>query len=206
MASSVHDRAGGAVGNARLTGSTGVVLFFMLAAEGVTVVFIRPLLSTHVFIGSMLIPPVALKLSSTGYRFVRYYTGDPPYRAAGPPAPLLRAIGPLTVVTSIAVLASGVALVAVGPDQDHVLLPIHKASFVIWFAAMTVHVLGHLLRAPKLALADLRRAPSSEGRDVAGTAWRRSMIVASLIVGVAVGAYAVSQIGPWYNQVSGPSQ
>ena len=38
------------------------LLLFLLAAEGVTVPFVRPLLSPHVFIGAMLIPPVALKL------------------------------------------------------------------------------------------------------------------------------------------------
>ena len=175
---------------------------FLLAAEGVTVPFVKPLLSAHVFIGAMLVPPVALKLVSTGYRFARYYTGDPRYRAAGPSAPLLRADGPVVVTTSVALLASGIALVAVGPGQAHALLAIHKASFVVWFAAMTVHVIGHLLRAPALALADLRRSPSSDGRDVAGTALRHWLIVASLVAGIAIGAYAVSQIGSWYSRDS----
>ena len=35
-------------------------------------------------IGMVLIPPVALKLGSTGYRFARYYLGSPVYRAKGP--------------------------------------------------------------------------------------------------------------------------
>jgi hypothetical protein len=193
-----NSRTGGAVGNARLTGSTGVALFFLLAVEGVTVPFVRPLLSFHVFIGAMLLPPVALKLGSTGYRFVRYYTGDARYGALGPPAPLLRIMAPLVVITSVAVLVSGVALLLVGPGHGQ-LLTIHKLSFIVWFVAMTVHVLGHLLRAPQLAWADLRRAPSADGRQIGGVGWRRSLVVGSLIAGLAVGGYAVSQTGPWHH-------
>ncbi len=69
-------RSGGVEGNDRLTAASGGLLFLLLAAEGVTILFIRPLLSAHVFIGMLLIPPVALKLGSTGWRFLRYYTGD----------------------------------------------------------------------------------------------------------------------------------
>jgi hypothetical protein len=65
---------GGADGNARLTGTVGVVLIALLAVEGVTILFIRPLISMHVFVGLLLVPPVALKLASTGWRFARYYT------------------------------------------------------------------------------------------------------------------------------------
>jgi hypothetical protein len=57
---------GGTEGNARLTASTGVVLLVLLAVEGVTILAIRPLLSLHVFIGLMLIPPVVLKRATTG--------------------------------------------------------------------------------------------------------------------------------------------
>ena len=66
-------------GNTRLTATTAVVLLVLLAGEGVTILSIRPLLSAHIVIGLLLIPPVALKLASVGYRFVRYYTGDAAY-------------------------------------------------------------------------------------------------------------------------------
>jgi hypothetical protein len=65
---------GGTEGNARLTGLTGVVLLILLSVEGVTLVDLRRLLSVHVFVGLLLILPIALKLASTGYRLVRYYT------------------------------------------------------------------------------------------------------------------------------------
>lgn len=77
--------ADGVEANARLTGSTAAVLFVLLAAEGVTILRVRPLLSWHVFIGMLLVPPVALKIGTTSYRFVRYYRGSPAYRRKGPP-------------------------------------------------------------------------------------------------------------------------
>jgi len=70
----------GVEGNELLTAGSGAVLLLLLLAEGVTILFIRPLLSEHVFIGMLLIPPVALKLGSTGWRFSRYYLGAREYR------------------------------------------------------------------------------------------------------------------------------
>ncbi len=67
----VGTRTGGVAGNARLTGAVAVALLVLLAAEGVTIPFIGKWLGPHIFIGLMLIPPVALKLGSTGYRFAR---------------------------------------------------------------------------------------------------------------------------------------
>ena len=46
---------------------------------GITVISVKRLLPEHFFLGLLLIPPLALKTASTGYRFVRYYSGDPRY-------------------------------------------------------------------------------------------------------------------------------
>src|SRR6516164_3578640 len=70
--------------NARLTGATAAVLLVLLAAEGATVLSVRSLLTLHVFIGMLLVPPVLVKIGSTGWRFVRYYRGSPAYRRKGP--------------------------------------------------------------------------------------------------------------------------
>src|SRR5258708_33025425 len=97
---------------------TGAVLRVLPAAEGVTILRIHQLLTVHFFIGMLLIGPVLLKMGSTGYRFVRYYTGSPEYVRKGPPAILLRLLGPVVMVTSIGVIGSGVALALAGPGSS----------------------------------------------------------------------------------------
>ena len=71
--------------NARLTSGTAVVLLVPLAAEGITILRIRGLISVHVFIGMLLVPPVLVKTCSTVYRFARYYLGAPGFRRKGSP-------------------------------------------------------------------------------------------------------------------------
>jgi len=146
-------RSGGTAGNERLTAATATVLFLLLAVEGVTILFLRPLLSLHVFVGMLLIPPVVLKLASTGYRFLRYYSGSPSYQSKGAPHPLLRLLAPLVVLSTAALFASGVDMILAGPPAGFV-VGIHKASFVVWIAATGVHVLAHLRRVPQLTLGD----------------------------------------------------
>src|SRR5205085_152494 len=62
-----------------------VVLIVLLAALGVTILSIGPLIWWHVLLGMLVIPPVLLKLGSAGWRFARYYTGSPEYVRRGPP-------------------------------------------------------------------------------------------------------------------------
>ena len=137
---------GGTEGNERLTVLTGLLLIVLLAALGITIVRIGQLLWLHLFLGLLLIGPVALKLASTGYRFVRYYTANPRYHAKGPPAPALRIMAPLVVLLTVVVFASGVVLLFVGPGssaRSSVFL-IHKASFIAWLGLTAFHILGHL--------------------------------------------------------------
>jgi hypothetical protein len=51
-----------------LTAAVAAVLIVLLAVEGATIPWTRPLLTVHVFVGMLLLGPVALKLASTGYR------------------------------------------------------------------------------------------------------------------------------------------
>src|ERR1700759_5675033 len=88
-------RLGGPAGNEILTKATAAVLVALLVAEGVTVIHMSGLVSAHMLIGFALLPPVALKLGSTGYRFARYYTGSRPYRDKGPPRLGLRLLAPV---------------------------------------------------------------------------------------------------------------
>lgn len=135
---------GGTDGNEVLTTTTGVVLILLLAALGVTILLIGQLLGPHMFIGFLLLGPLALKLLSTGYRFTRYYTGDATYREKGPPWAPLRLLAPGVVFFTVAVFATGVALLAVGPVNRNPWLTLHKATFILWLGFTALHVLGHL--------------------------------------------------------------
>ena len=100
----------GAEGNALLTSMTAVALLVLLALEGVTNLRIRPLISAHRFVGLPLVPPVALKLASTGRRFVSYYAARPEYVAKVPRRIVQRAVvAPLVEVSTI-VLSAAVAV------------------------------------------------------------------------------------------------
>ena len=180
--------------NARLTASNAVVLLALLAAEGVTILRVRALLTPHVFIGMVLIPPVLLKVASTGWRFARYYRGAPAYQLKGPPLLLLRLLGPVVVILTVVLLASGVGLFLVGRSWLPLLLKVHKASFVLWFGAMTIHVLGHLGEVFRLAPRDwLTRTR----RDVSGAGPRKGLIAVSLVVGCMLGFLLLSDVGHW---------
>ena len=153
---------GGTDGNERLTTITGVILLVLLAVIGVTILRIGQLISVHLFVGYLLIGPVALKLASTGYRFVKYYSGNPAYRRKGPPELVLRLIAPIVVLTTVIVLASGIVLMFQGADHRDPWLLIHKASFIVWVVFTAIHVLGHLPRVVSL-LRPGTKLPTIEG-------------------------------------------
>ena len=187
--------SGGASGNARLTGSIGALTFVVLAAEGLTLLGVRQLISAHVFIGMLLVPAVAVKTASTLYRFSRYYAGRPDYVIKGPPPIILRFLGPAVVVTTIGVLVTGIGALAAGPSTRW-LVQAHKLSFLIWFAAMTVHVLGHILETPALAFADWRRAESSQ---VPAARMRIIVLIVTVAVGLGLATASLSWIGSWHH-------
>jgi hypothetical protein len=166
----------------------------LLAAEGVTILRIRVLLTPHVFIGMLLVPPVLLKMGSTIWRFARYYLGDPAYRRKGPPLPIFRLIGPVVVVLTLAVFGTGIALL-VGPRSwRSELLQLHRDTFIVWLAVTAVHVLGHLADTARLAPRDwLRRSR----HQVDGAGARQWAIAASMTLGLILAVVVVPRVGPW---------
>jgi hypothetical protein len=182
--------------NERLTAAAGAVLFFLLAAEGVTILFIRPLLSAHMFIGMLLIPPVALKLASTGWRFARYYRGDRDYVAKGPPLLPLRLLAPVVVASTVAVFATGVALLVAGPGRGLV-LGLHKASFVVWLVATGIHVLAYLPRVARLAASGWRPSRAAPRGGFA----RRALLAGALVTGLILALTTVGYTHPWAHWV-----
>lgn len=168
----------------------------LLAVIGVTILRLRPLISVHLFVGLVLIPVVCLKLASTGYRFVRYYTSDPAYRKRGAPPILLRVSAPIVVATSVAVLATGVALLFLRPESSGTLRLLHKASFIVWVAFAALHVLGHLSDIQKTFLT--RSSGRVEyNRHAAGASGRIISIVGALVAGVVLAIVLIPHFGAW---------
>lgn len=198
-----HLTGGGTDGNERLTAAAGAALLVLLAVIGVTIVRIGQLLSVHLFVGMLLIPPVLLKLSSTGYRFVRYYTGNSRYREEGPPEWPLRIIAPMVVLSTLVVFVSGVVLLFVGPSARATWFPIHKDSFFVWGAFMAVHVLGRLPALPRLLRADYSRYAAYDyedlGGDVTGRAGRTLALSGTLVAGVVLAILVIPEFGSWLN-------
>jgi hypothetical protein len=189
-------------GNERLTAATAVVLVVLLAALGVTILAIGQLIWWHVLLGMLLIPPILLKLGSTGWRFVRYYTRAPEYVLRGPPLLPLRLMAPLVIAATLAVFATGVGLLVVGPSGG-ILVGLHKASFVVWLVVTAVHVLAHLRSIPRLVAADWRRRPLPPERSVPGTGWRRLLLAASIVAGAILAIATVRYAQPWVHWSGG---
>jgi hypothetical protein len=173
---------GGTEGNEILTVAAASVLIVLLAAEGLTLLNLRGLRSPHMLIGLALIPPLLLKLATTGYRMVRYYTGARAYREKGPPALPLRVLAPALVATTVAIFASGIVMLVAGHRSDTVML-IHKASFIAWGGLFVIHFLSYLPRVLRSLRDDWRAARRSE---VAGTQLRLVVLATSLGCGLAL--------------------
>src|SRR3954454_24778222 len=154
---------GGPAGNAVLTAWTGLVLLALGIAELLTLVDIRGLISWHVAVGALLVPPALVKTATTVWRVVRYYRGTPAYSEAGPPPMVLRLLGPIVVVSTLALLATGVVLIVLGQYDSRrsvislLGLPVdwiglHQASFAVWAVATGLHLLGRIASAVTIAL------------------------------------------------------
>ena len=186
---------GGVEGNARLTSSTGVLLTLLLLVEAFTLLDVRGYITLHAAVGLVLIGPVALKCASTMYRFARYYTGRADYVRKGPPNVVLRLIGPFVVLSTLAVLGTGVALL-VDRGRSGTWLSLHQASFVVWLVLMGLHFLGHLQGAVVGTARDMRRvAGDPVGR---GMALRWAAVSVSLLVGVGLAAAFTPAASSWH--------
>jgi hypothetical protein len=183
---------GGPDGNRRLTAVLGALLLVGTTAElGTLMLGLQRTLSLHIAIGVALIPVVALKLASTGWRMLRYYTHAATYRREGPPRPFLRAIAPLVVGSTVALLGSGVGLILVGPKAQY-FRSVHGASFALFLILVGVHAVAHLPKIRRFALADW-----ITGRPMDGQLVRRSAVTFAVITGGALAVAALQSAGPW---------
>jgi hypothetical protein len=166
---------GGSAGNEQLTAIVAALLILLLAIEGATLLDIRGLLTVHAFVGMLLVPLVALKLGSVGWRMIRYYLRGEEYLRRGPPHVFIRAlVAPVTAVSTVVLFATGVALLALDRSRGS-LVGLHKASFVVWLGATSVHVLTRVWMLPA---AIRMRAP--------GTALRVGLAAATVATGLAL--------------------
>jgi hypothetical protein len=198
----VLDGTGGPAGNARLTAWTGLLLLALFLAELATLLNLGGLLSWHIVIGVLLIPPALLKTGSTGWRIVRYYAGNRPYRDAGPPTLLLRLLGPLVVASTLAVLGTGVALILISPSTGrhglftvgaYAISPLflHKVAFVGWAVATGLHTIGRLIPALRLTVVPV------VSRRIPGRFTRGATVAVTVAVAIVASVLALSVATPW---------
>lgn len=181
----------GVAQNERLTSLTGAVLLALLFLLGITALGIRQLLPQHFLLGFLAIPPVAVKMASTGYRFVRYYTGDVRYRRAGPPRLVMRLIAPVVVLSTVAVFATGLELWFFGLRFGAVWVAAHKLSFLVWLPFTAIHALNYLNRSGE----SVREEVSTPSPPAALT--RRALVVGSLVAGAVLAVASLSYASPF---------
>lgn len=184
----------GVVGNERLTTLAGAALLVLIAAELVTTAALHTLLSAHVFVGVLLAGPLVVKLGSTGYRFLRYYTGSPAFVRKGPPRLALRVLAPLLVATTLVLIGSGIGLLVAGPAHPGPLLAVHNISALIWLPMIAIHTFAYAWRIPR-SLADDWGKPLAE--PVSGRGLRLGVNLGALLFGVLAAVLTLPSAAPW---------
>lgn len=203
-----HDDAavgssGGPAGNKRLTAWAGLLLLGLILGELVTLLDVSGLISWHVVLGMLIVGLTVVKTASTSWRMVRYYTGHPLYRSAGPPPTPLRILGPLVVVTALGLLASGVGLIILGPGAGQRpfisvlgfgldMLTLHQVMFFAFAAVAGVHVIARLVPAVKLLAGRAQRS-----RVVPGGTHRIAVVLVSLGTAALVAALILGTASAW---------
>jgi len=201
----VRPHTGGPAGNARLTAWLGAALLLLFLAEAFTLVSLHRFIDVHILLGGVLVPLTIAKTATTGWRIARYYSRSPDYVEAGPPPLVLRVLGPLVILTALAVLGTGIALVAVGAGGAfHTLfsvagfrvspLTLHQAAFAAWLAVTALHVLARTVPALKVMAGRADRAP------VPGKGLRVIVLVGAVALAVVCGVVLLHVSGSWTHQ------
>jgi hypothetical protein len=184
-----HVDKGPTEGNHRLTALTGSLLAPLLGLVFLTGLLMDALWHIHYAVGFVLIPVVVLKLGSTGYRVVRYYSGDLIYRTAGPPAMLSRLLAPLMVVSVVVALGTGVALF-VQHTRGGTLSALHTDAALSSAFLVGIHILTYALD----ALATLGR--ELRARFSRPASLRMVAALAALALGIVIALVTYSS-GTW---------
>jgi hypothetical protein len=178
-------------GNARLTAWVGLLLLALLMLQGATLLALGNLISVHLFVGGVLVPLVLLKLTTTGWRMTRYYRRSRPYVEAGSPPLALRLLAPLVVLSSLAVLGTGLSLAFIGRGATRSFMTIagfgisaltlHQIAAIAWIAITGPHTLARVLPA-------LRHTTRIGGHhEVTGAGLRLAVITLTACIAVTTG-------------------
>jgi hypothetical protein len=199
----IEPRTGGPAGNARLTAWTGLLLLVLSLAELVTLLDVGGLISWHIVVGTLLVPPALLKTTTTGWRIIRYYRRNPSYRQAGPPPALLRILGPGVVVSTLGLLGSGLMLIVLGQTNSRSVLitvlgqrvdwlTLHQGFFIVWAVFTGLHVIGRFVPALNLVV-----FPKITPKGVDGGRNRATIMIATIAIAAISAALALSASGSW---------
>jgi hypothetical protein len=199
----IDPTTGGPAGNARLTAWTGLLFLVLSLAELATLLDVGGLISWHIVIGTLLVPPALLKTASTGWRIMRYYRRNLCYRQAGPPPLLLRILGPGVVVSTLSLLASGLILVLLGQNDSRTVLitvpgqridwlTLHQGLFIVWAVFTGLHVLGRFVPAVNLVI-----FPKATASSVDGGRHRTAIMITTVAVAAVSAALVLSASGSW---------
>jgi hypothetical protein len=172
-----------------------VAILILFVIEVVTVVLrVTNVLSLHIAIGLLLVPPVLLKLGSTTWRLANYYRGMSAYRQRGAPPMLLRVLGPILGILTTLLLASGIALI-VGPGWMHTgALAIHKVTYYLALVAVAIHARAHFTEAVHLTARDIARRARIL---VPGVRYRWTAVVSGLLLGALIALALTGQATPY---------
>lgn len=189
--------------NARLTAATSAVLLVLCCVEvGTVLIGVKSHLTLHVMIGLTVVPPLAVKITSVSWRFIRYYRHDPEYLRKGPPVPLLRILGPALLLATLVLFVSGMTLL-LAPSafggQHGIMFKVHDLSFYVWMLLIVAHLAGHARDLLHLAPRDWGRRTRAA---VPGALVRQSIMLAALAAALALALSLVGHVGTFQNSAT----
>lgn len=184
------------VGNERIIALAGAVLLVLILAEIVIAANLHTLMPVHIFVGVLLTFPLFLKIGSTGYRFLKYYTGSPAFIHKGPPRLEMRLLAPLLLIASLSLVTSGITLALLGPTNalSVWVLRLHALSVICWLPLLALHVGAYIWRVPRLIIADWRTRITPL---VPGRGWRYSITFVTLLAGAIAAALLLPATASW---------
>ena len=169
--------------NLRLTSYSGLALLLLLTLVYLTGVFFGPLRQVHFAAGFAIIPLLAVKLGSTGWRAANYYLRREPFRSDGPPLLFLRLLAPLLVISVLVATGTGVVLWVLGVRRG-TWATLHTDSVVVLAVVLLLHTLAYLERALRASSGGLAAAEVSREERVMLWALAAALVAAVLAIGV----------------------